>query len=73
MIETLQPENGCMRTVVPHGVHRQKVKSVKQLQLIEENLLDTVIGLPENLCHCMGATNTESRNMVTTNVRCQRQ
>jgi type I restriction enzyme M protein len=50
MIETLKPESGRMAVVVPHGVlFRASTEGVIRQQLIEENLLDTVIGLPEKL------------------------
>lgn len=55
MIETLKPGNsskkgGRMGVVVPHGVlFRASSEGKIRQQLIEENLLDTVIGLPEKL------------------------
>ena len=50
MIETLKPESGRMAVVVPHGVlFRASSEGKIRQQLIEENLLDTVIGLPEKL------------------------
>ena len=50
MIETLKPETGRMGVVVPHGVLFRAASEGKiRQQLIEENLLDTVIGLPEKL------------------------
>jgi type I restriction enzyme M protein len=50
MIETLKPETGRMGVVVPHGVlFRASSEGKIRQQLIEENLLDTVIGLPEKL------------------------
>jgi type I restriction enzyme M protein len=50
MIETLKPETGRMGVVVPHGVLFRGASEGKiRKQLIEENLLDTVIGLPEKL------------------------
>jgi len=50
MIETLKPETGRMGVVVPHGVlFRASSEGKIRKQLIEENLLDTVIGLPEKL------------------------
>ena len=55
MIETLKPANasgtgGRMGVVVPHGVlFRASSEGKIRKQLIEENLLDTVIGLPEKL------------------------
>ena len=50
MIETLKPESGRMGVVVPHGVlFRASSEGKIRQQLIEENLLDTVVGLPEKL------------------------
>ena len=50
MIETLKPDTGRMAVVVPHGVlFRASSEGKIRQQLIEENLLDTVIGLPEKL------------------------
>jgi len=50
MIETLKPESGRMAVVVPHGVlFRASSEGKIRQQLIEENLLDAVIGLPDKL------------------------
>lgn len=50
MIETLKPDTGRMGVVVPHGVlFRASAEGKIRKQLIDENLLDTVIGLPEKL------------------------
>lgn len=50
MIETLKPESGRMGVVVPHGVlFRASSEGKIRTQIIEENLLDAVIGLPEKL------------------------
>ena len=50
MIETLKPDTGRMGVVVPHGVlFRASSEGKIRKQLIDENLLDTVIGLPEKL------------------------
>ncbi len=50
MIETLKPQTGRMGVVVPHGVlFRASSEGKIRKQLIEENLLDAVIGLPEKL------------------------
>ena len=55
MIETLKPgsssqKGGRMGVVVPHGVlFRASSEGKIRQQLIEENLLDAVIGLPEKL------------------------
>jgi len=50
MVETLKPTSGRMAVVVPHGVlFRGSSEGKIRQQLVEENLLDTVIGLPEKL------------------------
>ncbi|MCW8093395.1 type I restriction-modification system subunit M [Alteromonas sp. ASW11-130] len=50
MIETLKPTTGRMGVVVPHGVlFRASSEGKIRTQLIDENLLDAVIGLPEKL------------------------
>ncbi|MCH4296127.1 type I restriction-modification system subunit M [Shewanella sp. 3B26] len=55
MIETLKPasptsQGGRMGVVVPHGVlFRASTEGKIRQKLIEENLLDAVIGLPEKL------------------------
>ncbi|WP_376778275.1 N-6 DNA methylase [Rhizobium laguerreae] len=50
MIETLKPKTGRMAVVVPHGVlFRGSSEGIIRQKLIEENLLDAVIGLPEKL------------------------
>lgn len=50
MIETLKPATGRMGVVVPHGVlFRASSEGKIRQQLIEANLLDAVIGLPEKL------------------------
>ncbi len=50
MIETMKPDTGRMGVVVPHGVlFRGAAEGKIRRKLIEENLLDTVIGLPEKL------------------------
>jgi type I restriction enzyme M protein len=50
MIETLKPQTGRMGVVVPHGVlFRGSSEGAIRTKLIEENLLDAVIGLPEKL------------------------
>ncbi len=55
MIETLKPQTGRMGVVVPHGVLFRGASEGKiRKQLIEENLLDTVIGLPEKLFYGTG-------------------
>lgn len=55
MIETLKPTTGRMGVVVPHGVlFRGSSEGKIRQQLIDENLLDTVIGLPEKLFYGTG-------------------
>jgi len=55
MIETLKPGSGRMGVVVPHGVlFRAAAEGKIRKQLIEENLLDMVIGLPEKLFYGTG-------------------
>lgn len=50
MIETMKPRTGRMAVVVPHGVlFRGSSEGKIRQKLIEENLLDAVIGLPEKL------------------------
>lgn len=50
MIETLKPKTGRMAVVVPHGVlFRGSSEGRIRQKLVEENLLDAVIGLPEKL------------------------
>lgn len=55
MIETLKPKTGRMGVVVPHGVlFRGSTEGKIREKLIEENLLDAVIGLPEKLFYGTG-------------------
>ncbi len=55
MIETMKPKTGRMGVVVPHGVlFRGSSEGKIRQKLIEENLLDTVIGLPEKLFYGTG-------------------
>ncbi|AZN36730.1 type I restriction-modification system subunit M [Iodobacter ciconiae] len=55
MIETLKPGTGRMGVVVPHGVlFRGGTEGAIRQKLIEENLLDAVIGLPEKLFYGTG-------------------
>jgi len=55
MIESLKSQSGRMAVVVPHGVlFRGAAEGKIRHQLIEENLLDTVIGLPEKLFYGTG-------------------
>jgi type I restriction enzyme M protein len=55
MIETLKPKSGRMGVVVPHGVlFRGSSELIIRTKLIDENLLDAVIGLPEKLFYGTG-------------------
>ncbi len=55
MIETMKPRTGRMAVVVPHGVlFRGAAEGRLRQQLIDENLLDVVIGLPEKLFYGTG-------------------
>ena len=55
MIEILKPKTGRMGIVVPHGVlFRGAAEGKIRKQLIDENLLDAVIGLPEKLFYGTG-------------------
>ncbi|BCT92051.1 type I restriction-modification system subunit M [Lysobacter helvus] len=55
MIETMKPRSGRMAVVVPHGVlFRGAAEGRIRKQLIDENLLDIVIGLPEKLFYGTG-------------------
>lgn len=50
MVETAKPKLGRVAVVVPHGVlFRGGAEGKIRQKLIEENLLDAVIGLPPNL------------------------
>ena len=55
MIETMKPVSGRMAVVVPHGVlFRGAAEGKIRKKLIDENLLDIVIGLPEKLFYGTG-------------------
>lgn len=55
MIEVMKPGSGRMAVVVPHGVlFRSAAEGKIRQKLIAENLLDTVIGLPEKLFYGTG-------------------
>lgn len=55
MIEIMKPRSGRMAVVVPHGVlFRGAAEGRIRQKLIEENLLDVVIGLPEKLFYGTG-------------------
>jgi len=73
MVETMKPRTGRMAVVVPHGVlFRGSAEGVIRKKLIEENLLDAVIGLPEKLFYGTGIPaailifrkNKEDRNVL---------
>lgn len=72
MIETTTKDSGRVGVVVPHGVlFRASSEGKIRKQLIEENLLDAVIGLPSNLFYGTGipaAVLIFKRNKVDTNV-----
>lgn len=55
MVETMKPGTGRMAVVVPHGVlFRGAAEGKIRQKLIDENLLDVVIGLPEKLFYGTG-------------------
>ena len=55
MVETMKPKTGRMAVVAPHGVlFRGAAEGRIRQKLIEENLLDAVIGLPEKLFYGTG-------------------
>src|SRR5439155_12479372 len=55
MIEAALPQEGRIAVVVPHGVlFRGGAEGRIRQKLIEENLLDVVIGLPEKLFYGTG-------------------
>ena len=55
MVETMKPRSGRMAVVAPHGVlFRGASEGLIRRKLIEENLLDAVIGLPEKLFYGTG-------------------
>ncbi len=55
MVETMKPKTGRMAVVAPHGVlFRGSSEGKIRTKLIEENLLDAVIGLPEKLFYGTG-------------------
>ena len=55
MVETMKPKSGRMAVVAPHGVlFRGAAEGKIRQKLAEENLLDTVIGLPEKLFYGTG-------------------
>lgn len=55
MIETMKPKSGRMAVVVPHGVlFRGSSEGRIRQELVDENLLDALIGLPEKLFYGTG-------------------
>ena len=55
MVETMKPKTGRMAVVAPHGVlFRGASEGQIRRKLIDENLLDCVIGLPEKLFYGTG-------------------
>ncbi|MCC8445951.1 type I restriction-modification system subunit M [Xanthomonas translucens] len=55
MIDVMKPRTGRMAVVVPHGVlFRGAAEGRIRQKLIDENLLDVVIGLPEKLFYGTG-------------------
>lgn len=55
MVETMKPRTGRMAVVVPHGVlFRGAAEGKIRQQLIEENLLEAIIGLPDKLFYGTG-------------------
>jgi type I restriction enzyme M protein len=55
MIEVMKPRAGRMAVVVPHGVlFRGAAEGKIRQKLVDENLLDVVIGLPEKLFYGTG-------------------
>jgi len=72
MIETTTKDSGRVGVVVPHGVlFRSSSEGKIRRQLIEENLLDAVIGLPSNLFYGTGipaAVLVFKRNKADSNV-----
>ncbi|VTU41313.1 putative type I restriction enzymeP M protein [Variovorax sp. PBS-H4] len=55
MVETMKPGAGRMAVVVPHGIlFRGAAEGRIRQKLVEENLLDAVIGLPEGLFYGTG-------------------
>lgn len=55
MVETLKPKTGRMAVIVPHGVlFRGAAEGKIRKQLLEENIIDAVIGLPAGLFQTTG-------------------
>jgi len=55
MVETAKPKTGRVAVVVPHGVlFRGGAEGKIRKQLLEENIVDAVVGLPANLFQTTG-------------------
>lgn len=55
MVEAMNPVDGRVGVVVPHGVlFRSGAEAVIRRRMIEENVLDGVVGLPANLFYGVG-------------------
>ncbi len=55
MVETLKPKTGRMAVIVPHGVlFRGRSEGKIRKELLKENLIDAVIGLPAGLFQTTG-------------------
>ena len=55
MVETITETSGRMGVIVPHGVlFRGSTEGAIRRKLVEENLLDAVVGLPVNLFYGTG-------------------
>ncbi len=55
MVETAKPKKGRIAVIVPHGVlFRGGAEGKIRQQLLEENLIDTIVGLPANLFSTTG-------------------
>ena len=55
MVETIDPYRGRAGVIVPHGVlFRGQTEGQIRRRLVEENLLEAVIGLPQNLFYGTG-------------------
>jgi type I restriction enzyme M protein len=55
MVETLKPKTGRMAVIVPHGVlFRSGAEGKIRQQLLKENIIDAVIGLPAGLFQTTG-------------------
>lgn len=55
MVETAKPKTGKVVVIVPHGVlFRGGAEGKIRKQFIDENIIDTVIGLPANLFQTTG-------------------